>query len=391
MSDGARSAGRLALVLGGGGARGAYQIGLLRFLARHRPDLRVPIVTGVSAGAINAAQLAANPGSFAAAVADMERSWTELEIEDVVRSDAAALVPAMFKWALRLVSGGHHLGFAARGLMDTSPLRDRLARTLAGDEPEGVLRGVAENLAAGRLDAVGITTTDFTTGQSITWVQSREPIHWERPHRLGVPQELRVAHVLASAALPFAFPAVRVGDHWHGDGGIRLTAPLSPALQMGADRLLAVSTRYARSREESDEEQIAGYPPPAQVAGVLMNAIFLDMLDFDARNLQRINDLIDTLPPGDREGLRPVDLLVLRPSEDLGKLAGRFELRLPGFLRFLTRGLGTRETKSPDWLSMLLFEPGYTRYLIELGERDAEARGDELLAFVDDSAPPAPA
>ena len=151
---------------------------------------------------------------------------------------------------------------------------------------------------------------------------------------------------------------------------------------MGANRLLVISTRYERTQDEGDEEQIAGYPPPAQVAGVLMNAIFLDMLDFDARNLERLNRLLAERPPAERGGLRPVDLMVLRPSEDLGKLASRYELKLPGLFRFLTRGLGTRETKSPDWLSMLLFEPEYTRHLMELGERDADARADELASFL---------
>ncbi len=372
----------LALVMGGGGARGAYQVGLLRFLARRWPDLRLPIVTGVSAGAINAAQLTAYRGTFPEAVRALSDSWSNISTEEVVRSDAVALIPAIARWALRLVSGGHKLGPSARGLLDTTPLRKQLARRLSDGDPEGLLRGIADNIAAGRLDAVGLTTTDFTTGQSITWVQSREPIRWERPHRRGVPAQLRVNHVLASAALPFAFPAVQIGDHWHGDGGIRLTAPLSPALQMGAGRVLAISTRYASSQLESDEEQIRGYPPPAQVAGVLMNSIFLDMLDFDARNLERINRLVDALPAGEREGLRSVRLFVMRPSEDLGKLAGRFELRLPGALRFMTRGLGTKETKSPDWLSMLLFEPEYTQYLMELGERDAAERADELEEFL---------
>jgi NTE family protein len=199
---------------------------------------------------------------------------------------------------------------------------------------------------------------------------------------------MTVDHVMASAALPLVFPAVRLGKKWYGDGGIRLSSPLSPPMHLGAGRIFAVSTRYARTQEEADTPTIEGYPPPAQVLGNLMNSIFLDVLDQDARRLERINTLLRRLPPELHGDLRPIGLLVLRPSEDLGKLAGQYELRLPSALRFLTRGLGTRETKSPDFLSLLMFQPDYLRRLIELGERDAESRSAAIRAFLD---PPATA
>jgi NTE family protein len=189
---------------------------------------------------------------------------------------------------------------------------------------------------------------------------------------------------MASAALPLLFPAVQLGKAWYGDGGIRLTAPLSPALHLGARRIMAISTRYHRTPAEEDTPNIYGYPPPAQVAGVLLNAVFLDLLDNDALRLERLNRLLESLPPEHRYGLEPVKLLVLRPSQDLGKLAGRFEARLPRSFRFLTRGLGTRETESPDVLSLILFQPDYVRALIEVGEADAEARAEEIEAFLTD-------
>ena len=193
---------------------------------------------------------------------------------------------------------------------------------------------------------------------------------------------LRVDHVMASAALPLFFPAVYVEGAWYGDGGIRLTAPLSPAVHLGAHRIMAVSTRYARSREEADRPVVAGYPPPAQVMGVLMNAIFLDLLDADALRLGQINELLDRLPPGTRDGLRHIEMLVLRPSQDLGRLANDYEVDLPRTFRFLVRGLGSRETRSNDMLSLLMFQPEYIARLIELGEADARARAATIDAFL---------
>ena len=205
---------------------------------------------------------------------------------------------------------------------------------------------------------------------------------WERPQRTSVACPLRVDHVVASAALPFFFPAVQVDGAWYGDGGIRLTAPLSPAIHLGAKKIIAVTTRYAQSREEADRPSITDYPPPAQVAGVLFNAIFLDQLDGDALQLRQINELIGMLPDEKRQGLRTIDLLVVRPSEDLGRLANAYEAELPKGFRFLTRGLGTRETRSNDMLSLVMFQPDYVRRLMDLGEADAERRRADFERFL---------
>ena len=187
---------------------------------------------------------------------------------------------------------------------------------------------------------------------------------------------------MGSAALPFFFPAVRIGDSWHGDGGIRLTAPLSPALHLGAHKIIAVSTRYDRSQAEANQPLIRGYPPPAQVLSILYNAVFLDLIDQDVVRLQRMNWVLRKLPPQERDGMRVVNILVLRPSRDLGKLSRDYESLLPGFFRFMTRGLGTRQTASPDILSLLMFQADYLGRLIELGEADAEARSAEIDTFL---------
>jgi NTE family protein len=374
----------VALVFSGGGARAAYQVGFLRLLAREFPDIVPGIVTGVSAGGINAAYLAARREPFAQKVEDLADVWTGIRIDDVFRVDLRDLTSRTLRWSGRLLSGGKSPLPPARSLVDTAPLRELLVRVLEGD----VLDGVARNLADGRLQAVALTASSFTTGQSITWVQTRDDRGidtWERPQRKSLTCAFRVDHVMASAALPFFFPAVEVDGAWYGDGGIRLTAPLSPAVHLGARRIIAVSTRYARSREEADRPEVAGYPPPAQVAGVLYNAIFLDLLDSDALHMQQINSLIARLPEGRYDGLRHIDLLVLRPSEDLGRLANAYEAQLPRAFRFLTRGLGTRETRSNDMLSLVMFQSDYVKRLIEMGEADAAARLPEIRRFLDDA------
>jgi NTE family protein len=218
----------------------------------------------------------------------------------------------------------------------------------------------------------------------VIWLTGKQLQGWRRPQRRTEIASLTVEHIMASAALPIFFPAVRLGDEWYGDGGIRLSAPLSPALHLGAKRILAVSTRYERSSDEQWRPEVTGYPPPAQVLGVLMNAIFLDVMDQDSRRLLGVNRLLEKLPPEARNGMRPIELLSIRPSRDLGTLAAGYEHRLPKAFRFLVRGMGTREQKSPDVLSMLLFEPEYLSKLIDLGEADAERRGAELHRFLVD-------
>src|SRR5947209_6901750 len=263
----------LALVLTGGGARAAYQVGFLRLLAREFPHIVPGILTGVSAGGINAAYLAARQEPFAEKVETLARIWASLSIDEVFRVDLRDLASRTLRFGGRLMSGGSSPLPAARSFVDTAPLRASLERVLEADN--GVLAGIPGSLRAGWLRAIALTATNYTTGQSITWVQTREDCRiqtWERPQRKSDTCALRVDHVMASSALPFFFPAVDVDGAWYGDGGIRLTAPLSPAVHLGAKQIIAVSTRYAGSREEADRPAVVGYPPPAQVAGVLYNA-----------------------------------------------------------------------------------------------------------------------
>jgi NTE family protein len=264
--------------------------------------------------------------------------------------------------------------------VDTQPLCRYLTEALHA--VNGECTGVNYNLARGRLKALAISTSSYTTGQSVTWVQGKDIEAWERPHRRSQLATITVDHVMASAALPLFFPAVKLPGGWYGDGGIRLTEPLSPVIHLGAKRVLAVSTRHDASVAEADKSVVHGYPPPAQIVGVLMNSVFLDLLDTDALRVDRINRLVESLPEGQRTEFRPVRLLTLRPSVDLGELAYHYEPQLPRAFRFLTRGLGTRDTERPDFLSLILFQPDYLRALIDIGEQDANARADEIGAFL---------
>ena len=375
-----RGTGDLAIVLTGGGARAAYQVGVLRWVARHIPDAHFPIVTGVSAGAINATFLAACTGTYAPAVDRLCRLWSGLTVDRVFRVDSRSLASQVARWGLRLVSGGSAMAPEVRGLVDTAPLRDTLASifTIRGSE----ISGIAENVDSGRLWALALVTSHYGTGQSVVWMQGRDLGEWERPGRRSRNTRIALDHVLASSALPLFFPAVQLDDGWHGDGGIRLTAPCSPALHLGANRVLAISTRHVASDTHVEAPAGGRYPPPLQISGQLLNAIFLDDLDRNAADLDRVNLLLQHLPPEKRRGLRPVELLVIRPSVDLGRLVAEYEAALPRVFRHLVRGLGSRDTPSPDVLSLLAFQPDYLGRLIELGEGDAADRADDLRALI---------
>lgn len=376
-----REGASFALVLTGGGARAAYQVGVLRGLARLFPHARFDIVTGVSAGAINAAFLASRPGTLSEVVEALTHVWWALRLKDVVRIGPNSLLGNVLTWGVKLMSGGTPVSPHVRGLMDTAPLR-KVVERLFPSGPDGGIAGLAANGAGGEPKALAVTTLDYTTGQTVTWVAGSDMEMWERPLRRGVRAGITVDHVLASAALPILFPAVRLGKHWHGDGGIRLSAPLSPALHLGAERILAISTHYAKTFAEADEPQTMGYPPPAQILGQLVDAVFLDVMDEDSLRLERSNAFLNALPADQRRGYRVVDLVVIRPSEDLGRLAAAHEPELPKVMRFLTRSLGTRETADADFLSLLMFVPEYVRRLMELGEKDVTARAETLRRLV---------
>jgi NTE family protein len=397
----------LGLVLTAGGARGAYQAGVLKRLGEipalaDRPS-PFAIVTGASAGAINGAMLAACSTSFREATQEVARLWGALEVEDVFRTDVLTLGVGAVRLARDLVFGGLLGTTVTSAFLDAAPLRALIARIL----PTG---GVAEAIRRGHLYALAVTATSYHSGRSFTFIQGR-PGHpvWTKSRRVVLPVELTADHICASAAIPIVFPPVPIrsaaGDLYFGDGGLRLVTPCSPAIRLGATHVLAVGIRSSRaadalSREELGVAEEAGAqgpdlvcPPLAQVCGVFLNAIFLDHLDTDLEHLRRMNELIraygadhgGAAPAAGAvvsEPMRIVTPLALSPSEDLALIAQRFAHRMPRLVRYLMEGLGTPDAQSADLMSYLLFDSSYTRALIQIGYRDASERIDEIEAFV---------
>ncbi len=368
-----------ALLLTGGGARAAYQVGVLRSLVRAFPELHFPILTGVSAGAINVAMLANFTDPLPVAVARLSAHWESLTLDQIFRTEFRALSLNMARWICRLVSGGADLLPPMRGMVDTAPLRRFLHRVL--ETPDGTLHGVAENIRTGRLSAVGIMTTKYPTAQSVTWLQGADVQPWHSPDRCGVADPLTVEHIMASSSLPLMFPAAKLHNTWHGDGGIRLTAPLSPAVNLGADRIIAISTSIEPGQSEANRPT-KDYPPPATVLSVMLDSVFLDMVDTDAADLRRMNRLVTEYPKSRELGLRHVDALVIRPSQDLGVIATEFENELPRALRHIIRGLGSRDTNRSDVIATLLFQPLFIRKMLEIGEQDGTRRIAEIATFL---------
>jgi len=369
-----------ALVLSGGGARAAYQVGCLRVLARSMPDYRPQILTGVSAGAINATHLAAFQGSWQESVESLVRLWQAMRTEKVYRMGLVQLAGRMAHWGLHLVSGGRLGREDIRGMVNNEPLRRYLREHLLIHTGTGDIPGVDRNLADGWLKALAVVTTNYASGRSEAWVDTLQEQIWSGSQVTARLASLTLEHVMASAALPFFFPSVKLKQQWHGDGGIRLAAPLSPAMRLGATRILAISPRA--KLKVGDSELPTSYPSLGQVAGVMLNAVFLDLLDFDALQMQRVNDLLRRIPQQQWGRQRPVGVMVLRPREDLGKIARQSQPQMPGGFRFFSGGFGGRDEPTADALSMVNFEPGYIGQLIEFGEQDTLARMDEIEAFL---------
>ena len=379
--------GTVALMLSGGGARAAYQVGVLKYVADAFPEVEFKILTGVSAGAINIGQIANHVGSFREAADKLVSGWKVLNIDNVFTPESTL----SFFRKLVLNGSGRNSGerittsmARQEGLADTSPLRNYLMERLEAAE-DGELTGIDENIKNNRLKAVAFTTTNYSTGQTTTFVEGFDISNWTRPTRTGIMTNLKVDHIMASSALPLIFPAVYIDGAWYGDGGVRLTSPLAPPINMGADRIFVISTRYNRSGDEANTPSIHGYPPAAQIIGILMNAIFLDVLDHDAMRLERINGLLEELPERKHQGLRPIKLFMIRPSRDIGQLARDIERPFSGALRLFTSGIGSDETDSPDWMSMLLFQEEYIERLIDIGYNDGAHQHDEIEAFFEES------
>ena len=366
-----RYSSHLALVLPGGGARGAYQVGVLAGLAERLPGLEFPILSGMSVGAINTFYLAAHPGPLPAAVAGLRTQWNGLTSDVVYRVRPTHLVRSLLRWTWQGIAGRRRGPVAVRGVVDTEPLRAFLTEHVN-------LSGIGANIAAGRLRAVGLSAMSYLTGRSVTFVQgSADTPTWQGAHGTGVRTELTLDHVMASAALPILFPAVRIRDEFLGDGSVRQTAPLAPALHLGARAMVAIGLRTPRSGGGgSVPRTMALYPSAAEALGLLFEAVFLDALEADAEGLDRVNVLLSALAPGTPapDGLRPVELLLLQPTRNLAHLAAGQGKLLPPRVRRIVRTLGGHRDAAPEFLGFLLFHPSHTARLMEAGYDDVRVQ-----------------
>src|SRR2546429_1195219 len=366
-----------ALVLAGGGARAAYEVGVLAAIAERAPGLEFPIVTGVSAGAINAVYLAAHPGPLATAVGALRAQWSRLVVERVYRIRAGRLARGLLLGTAHTALGRGGAAAAVHGLVDMSPLREFLGANIDFTQ-------LAANIAARRLRAAALSTTSYATGQTVTFVHGPPDVPtWRRALRYAVATPLTLDHVMASAALPILFPAVRIGDAFYGDGSVRQTAPLAPAIHLGAGAILVVTQRSEPELAVSRAPPRCEYPSLAEVVGLLLHAIFLDALEADVERIDRINRTLGRVPHGTApDGLRVVRLLVLRPSRDLGALAAGSWAKLPPEIRWVVRGMGGHRATAVDFLSYLLFDPAYTSTLIELGYADGRREWPRIERFL---------
>ena len=372
---------KFGLILTGGGARAAYQVGVLRALAELLPaDVRTPfpIICGTSAGAINAAVLAVDAADFRRGVRRLMAVWKNFRVHHVYRADPWGAFSNSVRWILAVLSGGR---IAPKGvsLLDNAPLGGLLAKHLD-------FGAIQRAIDAGQLSAFSITCSGYTSGQSVTFFQGVPGLEpWQRARRIGVPMPITVDHLLASSALPFIFPPMKLNREYFGDGSMRQIAPVSPALHLGADRLFVIGVgRQLQQRAERVPTE--AHPSLAQIAGHALNSIFLDSLEVDLERLQRINRTIEMIPgevlERSRYPLHKVDFRVISPSEELEPLALAHAGELPRTIRALLYTVGALRRSGANLLSYLLFERSYCRALIRLGYKDTMERKDDLVQFL---------
>jgi len=376
------SGSKIGLVLPGGGARGAFQVGVLKAIAEILPgDVPnpFPILSGTSAGAINAAVLASRARRFRSAVGEMEAVWADFRSEQVFRTDALTMLKSSLHWLATIVLGG--LGeHNPRSLLDNDPLRSLLSRNIRFPR-------IQTAIDRGHVQALAITAAGYQSARSVTFFQASPGTRaWQRTRRIGVRCAINLDHLMASIAVPLVFPPTCIRGEYYGDGAMRHSTPLSPAVHLGADRILVIGIRDETPEPAGDPHTPPIYPSFGHIAGYMLDTLFLDGLYSDLERLSRINDLLDSIPEDERTGpaakMRPIDTMIVIPSEDIREIAASCRKAAPVPLRALMRGLGGPDKGERRLLSYLLFESEFTRALIDLGYRDAMKVRDELEAFV---------
>jgi len=371
---------RTALILTGGGARAGYQVGVLKAIRELLPEPRrnpFPILCGTSAGALNAASMAVWAEDFGAGVDNLVNVWENFSAHQVYRADSLSMGISGARWVSTLAVGWLTRN-TPRSLLDNGPLRDLLRDSLDFSR-------IAQAIESGALHSVAITCSGYSSGQSVSFFQGRPDFEgWRRSQRVGAPTEISLDHLMASSAIPFIFPAVHLNREWFGDGSMRQVAPVSPAIHLGAHKILVVGA--GRMAEENARPSAEKYPSLAQIAGHALSSIFLDSMSVDLERMSRINKTLSLIPDAVRrdEGmsLRPIEMLTIAPSQRLDHLAASHAKALPWPVRTMLRGIGAMNQNGGALTSYLLFERPYTKALIDLGYADTFARRDEVRRFL---------
>lgn len=372
---------RVGLILTGGGARAAYQVGVLKAIAEFMPRRArnpFPVICGTSAGSLNAATLAINARSFRKGVRYLDNIWKNFHPSQVYRTDVLGVLSNTLRWLSGLLLSALGINKLKRvSLLDNSPLQTLLENILPCEK-------IQENIDAGLLHALSITASGYGTGQSVSFYQGAEQlVPWRRTRRLGVPTKIEIKHLMASSAIPFVFPATLINREYFGDGSMRQIAPISPALHLGATRVLVIGVT-ASNVDTSRMPEMHEYPTLAQIAGHAMNSIFLDNMEVDLERLRKNNELITLMPDEFHKhtDFCHVDVLVISPSQPLEKIAERYTKEMPWTIRLLLRLIGARPRRGDTLLSYLLSESKYCSALIDLGYQDAMQRREEIMHFL---------
>jgi NTE family protein len=366
---------REALVLSGGGARGAYQVGVLKAIAEWLPDdapCPFEVLVGTSAGALNAAAIGARAHSLREAVQSLEAVWSGFRVEQVVRAGPLTMLRSGLHWMVSLFSAGW-IARPPRSLFDTTPLHELLARVVPLDQ-------IPAQIAAGRLHALAVATTSYTTGQAVAFFDGTDDIQdWHRVSRAGRRRHIDLDVLMASAAIPFIFPAWAIDDKHYGDGAMRQLAPLSPAVHLGANRVLVIGTRGSAAATPPTGAIAQASPSPGHLLGFVLDSLFTDGLSIDLERLNQINRLIASAGKTEH---RPIRATVIQPSVDPTVIAMKHERRMPRSIRTLLRTMGAYEARGGLLVSYLLFDASYTCELMAMGYADAQAQRAEIVPYL---------
>ncbi|MEN9834053.1 MAG: hypothetical protein RL011_246 [Pseudomonadota bacterium] len=370
------------LILTGGGARGAYQAGVLQGIAEiaksRTQTIPCDIISGASAGALNVGFIAATADNFSRAARQLSEFWSTLKAESVFRTDVRSLSRIGLNWATDLTLGNARKQKQAVSLVDTSPLKTLISSRVP-------FNGISKHLSSGVLNAVEVSALDYSTSENVSFIMSRQPrAAWVHPRRRSAFTKIKADHVMASAAIPLLFPPIEVESRFYGDGCVRNPAPLSPAIRLGARRLLIVGVRHGRNHHiDRTELTPTDKPTIARILGVVLNALVMDTVEYDIDRLTRMNKMVESVPPElrDKLPLKQIDCLAIQPSADVGEIAGQHFKRLPGMLQYLIGGMGNA-VEAAELASYLLFEPSFCSYLTELGRQDAYNRRDEIEEYL---------